>query len=141
MVKATPMEKMKKMLATDMKVASPGRKQSRRKPIKYSEVDGPSWSQSNILQRKEEAEREQWAADAAAEENAVARILGEELSWYWERTKKPHCLLAVPVGEDSPNLHWQTMKDPHVSTWPLRPATKKLTECWALIVMDPTQGY
>ena len=73
--------------------------------------------------------------------NSRARVLGEEVSWYWERKKAPHCLLAVPVGEESPNLHWQTMKDPHVSTWPLRAATTKLTECWALIVMDPTQGY
>ena len=101
-----------------MKVASPGRKDRRRKTVAYAELDGPSWAQANKIQRKEEDLREQWAADEAAEDNAVAAVLNEEKSWYWERKKAPYCMLAMPVGEESPNAHWQALKDPDVRALP-----------------------
>ena len=81
----------------------------------YSELDGPSRGEANKIQRAEQNAAEQNAADRIAEENAVAAVLGEEKSWYWERKKAPFELLAVPVGEEKPEkVHWQTMKDPTV---------------------------
>ena len=112
---------MLKELSSELtsKLLSPATEQRPRRTGRLD--DGPTWGQSNQLQREEEAMREQEAADKEAEENAVTRILAEEKAWYWERKRPPWCLLAVPVGSEEKNLHWQTMKDPEVSLPPSPP--------------------
>ena len=110
-----------KELSTELlpKLLAPATEQRPRPLVRVD--DGPTWAQSNQLQREEEAGLEQEAADKEAQENAMARILEEEKAWYWERKRPPWCLLAVPVGSEEKNLHWQTMKDPEVSLPPSPP--------------------
>jgi hypothetical protein len=47
-------------------------------------------------------------------EEDVKEVLGAHRMWFWEPTRGKGDVLAVRVGQEETNHHWQTLKDPEV---------------------------